>query len=144
MKRSATAVWSGDGKSGAGRLSTGSGALAGLPVSYTSRFVSEDGAAGTNPEELLGAAHAGCFAMATAFALAGAGFTAERLDVTATVDFRPIDGKPTVVSIALALEGRVPGVDTAKFVEIAEGAKAGCPISRALAAVPITLDARLA
>ena len=128
---------------GSGALSTQSGVLADQAYSFNARFVSEDGRAGTNPEELLAASHAGCFTMATSFALNKNGFTADELRTTATVAMAKGDAGWSVTGIHLELIGRVPAIDAAKFQELAAGAKAGCPISRALA-VPITLDAKLA
>jgi osmotically inducible protein OsmC len=143
MIRNSTAIWRGDGKSGTGELTTQSGAMRGQPYSFTTRFVSEDGKAGTNPEELLGAAHAGCFAMALSFALTGAGHPPDELRVTAAVDISKVGDGFAITKIALDLEGKVPGIDAAKFQELAEGAKKGCPISKALAATPVSLSAKL-
>jgi osmotically inducible protein OsmC len=134
MIRKSTARWQGDGLHGKGALTTQSGAFRDQPYSFQTRFQNEDGKAGTNPEELLGAAHAGCYAMALSFALSGAGHVPEELRVTAAVDLQ---------KIALELEARVPGIDQAKFQALAEGAKKGCPLSKALAATPITLSAKL-
>jgi osmotically inducible protein OsmC len=143
LKRTSRAVWRGTGLEGGGTLDTQSGALKGQPYSTKMRFASEDGKAGTNPEELLMAAHAGCFAMALSFALTGAGHPPEelRVDATFTIDKEGVHWFPK--GIRLALEGKVPGITEEKFRELAEGAKKGCPISRALAAVEITLDAKL-
>lgn len=143
MIRKSTAVWRGEGKSGTGELTTQSGALRGQPYSFTTRFVSEDGKAGTNPEELLGAAHAGCYAMALSFALSGAGHPPAELRVTAAVDISKVGEGFAITNIALDLEGKVPGIDVAKFQELAEAAKKGCPVSKALSATPISLSARL-
>ena len=143
MIRTSNAVWQGDGPKGKGTLTTQSGAFRDQPYSFQTRFASEDGKAGTNPEELLAAAHAGCFAMALAFALTEAGKPAAELRVAAKVDFVKLEASWTVRGIALELEGRVPGVDAAKFSELAEKAKKNCPISRALSATPITLAAKL-
>jgi lipoyl-dependent peroxiredoxin len=143
MIRKSTAVWRGEGKSGTGELTTQSGAMRGQPYSFTTRFVSEDGMAGTNPEELLGAAHAGCYAMALSFALSGAGHPPTELRVTAAVDISKVGEGFAITNIALDLEGKVPGIDVAKFQELAEAAKKGCPVSKALSATPISLSARL-
>jgi len=143
MIRTSTAVWHGDGLHGKGALTMQSGVLKDQPYSFNTRFQSEDGKAGTNPEELLGAAHAGCFAMALSFALTGAGHPPEELRVSAAVDLQKEGEGFAVKQIALALEARVPGVDPAAFASIAEAAKKGCPISKALAATPITLSAKL-
>ncbi len=143
MIRKSTAVWQGDGLHGNGALTTQSGVFHDQPYSFKTRFQSEDGKAGTNPEELLGAAHAGCFAMALSFALTEAGHAPTELRVTASVDLQKVDDGFAVKSIALECAARVPGIDAAKFQAIAEGAKKGCPISKALAATPITLAAKL-
>lgn len=143
MIRKSTAVWRGEGKTGTGQLTTQSGAIRDQPYSFTTRFVSEDGKAGTNPEELLAAAHAGCFAMALSFALTGAGHPPTELRVTAAVDISKVGEGFGITNIALDLEGKVPGLDVAKFQELAEAAKKGCPVSKALSATPITLAAKL-
>ena len=143
MIRKSTAVWRGDGLHGKGELTTQSGVFNNQPYSFQTRFQSEDGKAGTNPEELIGAAHAGCFAMALSFALADAGVKAEELKVTAAVDLQKVEGGFAIANIALNLEAKVPGLDAQKFQTLAEGAKKGCPISKALAATPITLNAKL-
>ncbi len=145
MIRKSTARWQGDGLHGKGALTTQSGAFHDQPYSFATRFQSEDGRAGTNPEELLGAAHAGCYAMALSFALTGAGHAPQELVVTAAVDLQKDkegDGF-SVKTIALELEARIAGIDAAKFTELAEGAKKNCPISKALSATPITLSAKL-
>jgi osmotically inducible protein OsmC len=142
MQRSGSAVWRGAGKDGTGTVSTPSGALREQPYSFKTRFVSEDGRDGTNPEELIAAAHASCFSMATAFQLAGAGFTPEELRTDAKLTMENSAIGWTVTAIRLELRARVPGIDDAKFQELAANAKAGCPISRLLKA-EITLDAKL-
>jgi osmotically inducible protein OsmC len=144
MIRKSTAVWKGNGLQGQGALTTQSGVFKDQPYSFKTRFQSEDGKAGTNPEELLGAAHAGCFAMALSFALTDAGHVADELSVTAAVDISPVEGGFAIKSIALDLVGKVPGIDAPKFQGIAEAAKKACPLSKALAATPITLSAKLA
>ncbi|MEQ1832445.1 MAG: OsmC family protein [Candidatus Eisenbacteria bacterium] len=140
MKSTAAAVWEGGLKDGKGKLTSGSGAFTDSAYTFAKRF--EGAGAGTTPEELVAAAHSGCFAMATSAELGKAGFTPTRLSVKATVTLEPVDGKPTVSSSALELEAVVPGIDDAKFQEIAAGAKAGCPISRLLN-TNITLTAKL-
>lgn len=140
FKRTGSAVWKGTGTEGLGSVSTQSGALKEQPYSVRTRFVSEDGRAGTNPEELLGAAHASCFAMATSFALTGAGHPPDELRTSAQVTVEKEGAGWAVKGIHLRLEAKVPGLDPAKVREIAEAAKQGCPISKALAAVPITLE----
>ena len=144
LKRSASAVWQGNGPKGTGSITTLSGALKDQPYGFNTRFASEDGKAGTNPEELIGAAHSSCFTMALAFALTTAGHEPTKLETTAVVSMEKQDPGWTIVGIALDVTGTVPGVDAAKFSELAEGAKKGCPISRALSAVPITMTAKLA
>jgi osmotically inducible protein OsmC len=140
MQRTATAVWTGDLKAGSGTVRVGSGAFEG-PYSFRTRF--ED-APGTNPEELLGAAHAGCFAMALSLALSTAGHVPTAIDTTATVTMEKVGDKLTITRIDLAVRGQVPGIAPAEFARLAEETKTGCIVSRALAAVPMTLDARLA
>jgi osmotically inducible protein OsmC len=140
MKRNASAVWKGGLKDGRGTVSAESGTLASVPYNFAMRFESEKG---TNPEELIAAAHAACFSMALSGELGKAGMTAESIDTTATVTMEPVDGKPTVVSSHLATTVRIPNADRAQFQEAADNAKAGCPISRLLN-TKITLDAKLA
>lgn len=143
LKRSSTAVWKGNGLEGKGTLTTQSGAFKEQPYSFQTRFASEDGRAGTNPEELIAAAHAGCFAMALSFGLTGAGHPPEQLDVKANVTMDKEGVHWFVKNITLELEAKVPGLDEAKFKELADAAKKGCPISKALASVPIDLVAKL-
>jgi osmotically inducible protein OsmC len=137
--RKAQARWEGDLRSGKGIMRLGSGAFDGQ-FSFKSRF--EEGV-GTNPEELIGAAHAGCFSMAFSNMLAEAGHVPTRVETKAQVHLERVDGKPTISRIELDTEGVVPGISSAKFVEIADQAKAGCPVSRALGGVDIRLTARL-
>ena len=141
MKRKASAVWRGDLKTGRGTISTESTVLKDTQYSFGTRFES---GVGTNPEELIGAAHAGCFSMALSAELGKAGFTAESIETQATVTF---ENHPqtswTVTQIHLDTTARIPNIDPAKFQQIAQGAKAGCPISRLLKA-EIMLDAKLA
>jgi lipoyl-dependent peroxiredoxin len=143
MIRKSTAVWRGDGLHGTGELTTQSNVFHDQPYSFQTRFVSEDGKAGTNPEELIAAAHAGCFAMALSFALTDAGHPPQELRVSAAVDLAKVDDGFAIKSIALTVDGRVSGVDAARFQTIAEAAKKGCPVSKALAATPIVLTAKL-
>lgn len=140
MKSTATAIWEGGLKDGKGRISTGSGVVSESPYTFARRF--EGTGTGTTPEELIAAAHSSCFAMALSGELGRAGFPPQRLTVKATVTLEPVDGKPTVSSSALELEGVVPGIDPAKFQESAANAKANCPISRLLH-TNITLTAKL-
>jgi osmotically inducible protein OsmC len=139
MIRKANAVWSGSGRDGAGKLSSASGVLADTPYGFKSRF--EDGP-GTNPEELIAAAHAGCFSMALAFGLQGAGFTAEEIRTEAAVSLDPEGQGFKISKSALTLRAKVPGLDEAKFLELAQAAEKNCPVSKALNA-EITLDAKL-
>src|ERR1019366_818229 len=140
MKRTASAVWQGSLKTGKGALTTPGGVLKKTEYSFGSRFES---GAGTNPEELIAAAHAGCFAMALSAMLGEAGFTPEQIDVTAEVSLDQVQPAGwTVTASHLVLQAKVPGIDAAKFAEVAAKAKAGCPISRLLNA-KITLAATL-
>jgi osmotically inducible protein OsmC len=144
LKRTSTAVWRGTGPKGAGAITTLSGALKDQPYSTNARFVSEDGKAGTNPEELIAAAHASCFTMATAFQITNAGKEPTKLETTATVSMEKQDIGWTIVGIHLEMTGEVPGITADEFKTFTENAKKGCPISRALASVPsITLTATL-
>ena len=140
-ERTATVTWHGDLMSGSGRIDeVTSGAVGGLDVSWPAR--SEEPGGKTSPEELIAAAHATCLSMALSNGLAQNGHVPEQLDTSATVTFQPGEG---ITKIALAVEGRVPGIDDQQFRQAAEEAKENCPVSKALAAVPeITLDARLA
>jgi osmotically inducible protein OsmC len=138
-QRKGSAEWTGGLKDGHGSVSLGSGAFEGA-YSFGSRF--EEGG-GTNPEELIGAAHAACFSMALAAALGKAGFEPRRVSTTARVDLEMKDG-PRIATITLDTEADVPGIDAEEFRKQAEEAKANCPVSRALAGVDIRLEARLA
>jgi osmotically inducible protein OsmC len=140
MPAKGSAEWQGDLKAGSGTFTAGD-SISG-DYSFRSRF--EDGP-GANPEQLIAGAHAACFSMALSAALANAGTPADSVRTDATVTLRMVDGTPTITSIALRTVGSVPGIDEAAFREAAEGAKKGCPVSRALAGVPeITLEASLA
>ena len=139
MDRSASAVWRGSLKDGKGTISTQSGTLKETQYSFAARFES---GVGTNPEELIAAAHAGCFSMALSAELGKAGFTPEAIETTAVVTL-DLHDKPTITKIHLTTKAKIPAIDKAKFDEIANGAKAGCPVSRLLAAAEITLDATL-
>ena len=140
MPAKGNAEWQGDLKSGSGTFTAGD-SISG-DYSFKSRF--EDGP-GANPEQLIAAAHAACFTMALSAALGDAGTPVDSVKTDATVTLRLVDGAPTITSIALTTVGSVPGIDEAAFQAAAEGAKAGCPVSRALAGVgEITLDASLA
>jgi osmotically inducible protein OsmC len=139
MPARGNAEWKGDLRNGAGTFTAGDSISGGY--TFKSRF--EDGP-GSNPEQLIAAAHAACFSMALSNILAQAGHTVESVHTDATVTLRPVEGAPTITKIALVTEGRVPGIDQAAFTEHAQAAKAGCPVSRALASVSeITLEAKL-
>jgi osmotically inducible protein OsmC len=129
MQRSGKAVWEGDLKTGAGKLTTGSGVLKDQRYDFSSRF--EDGSS-TNPEELIGAAHAGCFAMAITAELAKAGVTPKRIAAESKITLDRVDGKPTVTRADLSVVAEVPGADRAQVQAIIDGAKSGCVISRLL------------
>ena len=140
MPAKASAEWKGDIPTGTGTFTAGDTISGGY--TYKSRF--EDGP-GSNPEQLIGAAHAACFSMALASLLAQAGHPADSIQTNATVTLRLVDGRPTITKVELVTVGRVPGIDEAGFQEQAAAAKAGCPVSRALAGVPeVTLEASLA
>jgi osmotically inducible protein OsmC len=139
MKRSASAVWKGGLKNGKGTISTDSGVLSDTQYSFGTRF--EDGK-GTNPEELIGAAHAGCFSMALSAQLGEAGLTAESIATKATVTLEKTEGGFAITAIHLDLKAKIPGADKQAFEKAANNAKAGCPVSKVLNA-KITLDAAL-
>jgi len=139
MKRSGSAVWNGGLKDGKGTVSTESGVLASAPYSFAKRFGEEKG---TNPEELIGAAHAACFSMALSAVLGEAGLTADELATTATVTVEPGDGGFVIPAVHLTLRAKIPGASQEAFEEAAAKAKAGCPVSKVLNA-EITLDAQL-
>lgn len=141
MKRQGSAVWQGGGK-GSGELTTPSGALSSQPYSVHLRFESEDGRAGTNPEELIAAAHAGCFSMAAAIQFEQAGHEPERLDTDADLTLEKGDAGWDIRAIHLTLRARIPGMDESEFQSLAEKAKETCPVSKVLNA-DITLDAAL-
>jgi osmotically inducible protein OsmC len=138
MDRSASAVWHGTIKEGTGTISTQSGTLKDTQYSFKARFA--DGV-GTNPEELIAAAHAGCFTMAFSGQLTNAGFTPESIETTAALTLDMHD-KPTITKVHLTMKAKVPGLDKAKFDELARNAETGCPVSRVLKA-EISLDATL-
>ena len=139
MIRKASAVWQGDLKSGKGTMTAPSGVFTSAAYTFGTRFEDRPG---TNPEELIAAAHAGCFSMALSADLGKAGMNPERVETTAAVTLETVDGKPTVTKSHLTVKAIVPGADRAKFMEIAEGTRAGCPISRLLK-LEITMDATL-
>jgi len=140
MKRTASAVWTGTLKEGKGKLSTQSGVLSEQAYSFNSRFGDDNKA--TNPEELIAAAHAGCFTMATGAMLNEAGFTPDSLETHASLEMINENGGFTIKSIHLELKGEVPGIDEAKFQEIAKKAETNCPVSKVLNTT-ITMNAQL-
>jgi lipoyl-dependent peroxiredoxin len=139
MQRTASAVWTGALKDGKGSISTQSGILSSTPYSFTTRF---EGAKGTNPEELIAAAHAGCFTMALSAQLGTMDFTPQSLRTTATLSFEKLDAGWTISKIHLDVAGRVPGISAEAFQNAAQSAKANCPVSRVLKA-EITMNASL-
>ncbi len=139
MKRKASAIWKGGIRDGKGSISTDSGVLSDTPYSFGTRFENEKG---TNPEELIGAAHAGCFSMALSLMLGEAGFTPENISTVASVTLEKIEGGFGITAVHLDVSARVPGIDQQAFQAAAEKAKTGCPVSRVLNAA-ITMEARL-
>jgi osmotically inducible protein OsmC len=139
IKRKGSAAWQGGFKDGKGSISTESGALKDYPYGVASRF---EGQKGSNPEELIGAAHASCFTMAFSLQLSEAKFTAERMDTTADVTLEQVDGGFSITAIHLTLKAKISGIDQATFEKLAGKAKAGCPVSKLFKA-EITLDASL-
>jgi osmotically inducible protein OsmC len=139
INRSGSAVWSGGLKDGIGSISTQSGALKEHPYGFNARF---EGGKGTNPEELVGAAHAGCFTMALSLILEKAGFKAERMDPTSVITLEQVGDGFTITKAALTLRAKIPNIDAAKFAELAHQAETGCPVSKLFKA-EITLDAQL-
>jgi lipoyl-dependent peroxiredoxin len=139
MIRKAKAVWHGTGRDGGGAVSTESGVLAETPYSFRTRFESEKG---TNPEELIAAAHAGCFSMTLAFVLQGAGYTPTQLDVDAAVTIEPEGQGFRISRSALTLRARIPNLDQAAFAQMVDGAEKSCPVSKVLNAA-VTVDAKL-
>ena len=139
IQRNGSAHWSGGIKDGKGSISTESGALKSYPYGFASRF---EGKPGSNPEELLGAAHAACFTMALSLILGEAKLTATQMDTTARVTLEQVEGGWAITAVQLTLRAKVPGADAATFAELAAKAKAGCPVSKVLNAT-ITLDAAL-
>lgn len=140
IRKNGSAHWTGGIKDGKGEISTESGALSSHPYGFNTRF---EGVKGTNPEELIGAAHAACFTMALSKILGEAGYTATDLDTTAVVTLEKVGDGFGITQIALSLRGSVPGADHAVFNELANKAKEGCPVSKALSAVPISLEVTL-
>lgn len=137
--RKADAIWNGDLKSGSGKMEFESGSYKGS-YSFASRFKNGEG---TNPEELIGAAHAGCYAMALSNELAEAGYNPKSVDTTAEVTFEVTDNGPAITGIQLQVSADIPNIDNATFQEFAEGAKKGCPVSKVLAGTEISLNASL-
>jgi osmotically inducible protein OsmC len=141
MIRNANAVWEGGLKDGHGKISTDSGVLKDSQYSFGTRF--ENGV-GTNPEELIAAAHAGCFSMALSAQLGGMGITPEKIATTSSVTLEKVEGGFGITKIHLDVTATIPGVDEAQFHEAANNAKAGCPVSKVLSGAVITMDAKLA
>jgi osmotically inducible protein OsmC len=139
IKRTGSATWSGGLKDGRGAISTESGALQEQPYGFAMRF---EGVRGTNPEELIAAAHAGCFTMALSLTLEQAGFKATRMDTSAVVTLEQVDGGFSITAVQLTLKAEIPNIDDAKFQTLAASAKANCPVSKLLKA-EISLDAKL-
>jgi lipoyl-dependent peroxiredoxin len=139
MQRKASAIWKGGLKDGKGSVSSASGVLNNTPYSFATRF---ENTPGTNPEELIAAAHAGCFSMALSAQLGGANLTPSSIETTATLSLEKLEAGWTITAVHLDVVGRVPGADNAKFQELANNAKAGCPVSKVLNA-KITMDAKL-
>ena len=142
MKRKVNAIWKGDGADGNGFLSSQSGAFNNMPYSFKTRFENDEGTLGTNPEELIAAAHAGCFSMALSGQLSKAGLTAESINTTAAVTLEKTEAGFTITAVHLDVSAKVPGSDKQAFETAANNAKAGCPVSRLLNA-KITMDATL-
>ena len=140
IKRRGSAAWQGGIKDGKGTISTESGALKEYPYGFAARF---EGQRGSNPEELIGAAHASCFTMALSLILGEAKLTAEQMDTSAEVTLEQVEGGWAITAIHLTLKGRVPGADQATFEKLAGVAKANCPVSKLLKAATITMDATL-
>jgi len=140
MKRTGSAVWKGGIKDGSGTVSTESGVLEGVSYSFAKRFGEENG---TNPEELIGAAHASCFSMALSGALGAAGMTADEIAASSAVTVVPVEGGFAITAVHLTVKAKIPGADPEAFRKAAEGAKANCPVSKVLNA-EITMDASLA
>jgi len=139
IKKTASAHWAGDLKTGIGSISTETGVLRDAPNGFKARF---EGGKGTNPEELIGAAHAGCFSMALSMILGDAGLTADSIDTTAEVTLDQVEGGFAITAVHLVLKAKVPGATQEKFAELTTKAKEGCPVSKVLNA-KITLDATL-
>jgi len=141
IKRKVQAVWKGTAKEGGGQLNSSNKFFDNTPYSFKGRFENEDGRLGTNPEELIAAAHSGCYAMALSVAISEAGHTPDQIDAQAEVVLDKEGDGFAIKEIKLTVKGKVSGLSKDKFLEMAEGAKEGCPISKALSAVPISLDA---
>ncbi|MBS1548232.1 MAG: OsmC family protein [Bacteroidetes bacterium] len=137
MERTAKAQWKGTIKEGKGSITAPSGVLSNSPYSYLTRF---ENTPGTNPEELIGAAHAGCFGMMTSLLLTKAGHKPEQLDTEAKVVLNDVNGLPTITDIHLKIRGKVPGINKAEFTKIAEEAKAKCPVSRLVTGAKTSLE----
>ncbi|WP_422858687.1 OsmC family protein [Flagellimonas sp. S174] len=143
MKRIGTALWKKDGLTGSGKLNTKSGALKDIPYSFKTRFENPDGLIGTNPEELLAAAHAGCFTMALSFILGEHGHTPDELFTEVTVQLDNVNGNFEVTSILMNLTAQIEGVSKSEFDDLANVAKENCPISKLISADKVKLSAKL-
>ena len=141
IKRKVQAIWKGSAKEGGGQLSSSNRFFDNTPYSFKGRFENEDGKLGTNPEELIAAAHSGCYAMALSVAISQAGHTPDEIDAQAEVILDKEGEGFAIKEIKLTVKGKVNGLSEKEFLEMAEGAKKGCPISKALSAVPISLNA---
>jgi lipoyl-dependent peroxiredoxin len=139
MQRKASAIWKGGLKDGKGSVSSASGVLSNTPYSFTTRF---ENTPGTNPEELIAAAHAACFSMALSAQLGGANLTPSSIETSATLTMEKLEAGWTITAVHLDVVGKVPGADNATFQQLAGNAKAGCPVSKVLNAT-ITMDAKL-
>jgi lipoyl-dependent peroxiredoxin len=143
LLRKGSAEWLGTGLEGSGSLRTPSGLLNATPYSDSQRVENGDGSAGTNPEDLIAAAHAGCFCMSLSFQIGGAGYTPERLTAEAVIHMKQEGYDWSFEKIVLNLEAKITDIDEDKFIQLATAAKLGCPVSVALSAVPIELNAKL-
>lgn len=140
IKKHGTAFWKGGIKDGGGKVSTQTAVLHDVPYGYNARF---EGGPGTNPEELIGTAHAACYAMAMSLGLGEAGLKADAIDVRSTVGLEEVEGGFAITTIHLDVSARVPGATPEQFAEIAEATKTGCPVSKVLTGAEITMDAKL-
>jgi len=143
MIRKASAIWNGTALEGAGSITSTSGVLNNTPYSFSTRFKSQDGKAGTNPEELIAAGHAACFTMALSFALGGSGFTPTQIDTEAALRIEQVDSGFEIKGIHLTVNATVPKISSEQFQAAVDGAAKNCPVSKALSAIEITHEAKL-